>query len=155
MRNRLSKLFRQGSRAALVVSFLAAAGIAHARMIDLNGNGMSDIWENIYGGVGTLNPNADADGDGASNLQECIAGTNPFDPTSSPTISAIVHSATNVSISMPCALGKMYQLQSTASLLASNLTVWTNETSMVARTGTYHAHRSRESGRKIFQNCHF
>ncbi len=136
MCNRLSKLFRQGSRAAIVISFLAAASLAPAQMVDLNGNGMSDIWENIYGGVGTLSPNADADGDGASNFQESIAGTNPFDPTSSPTISAIVHSATNVSVSMPSALGKMYQLQSTASLLSSNLTVWTNETSMVARTGT-------------------
>ncbi|HZQ47471.1 MAG TPA: thrombospondin type 3 repeat-containing protein, partial [Verrucomicrobiae bacterium] len=135
MYNRLLKLFRQGSRAVLALSFLAAASHSSAQMVDLNDNGMSDIWEGIYGGVGTLDPNADADGDGASNLQESIAGTNPFDSNSVPKISAIIHSATNVSVSMPCAWGKKYQLQSTAALLGGSLTVWSNETSMVARSG--------------------
>lgn len=133
MCNRLSTFFRPGACAALAVSFLAAASLSHAQMIDMNDNGMSDVWEGIYGGVGSLNPYADADGDGASNLQESIAGTNPFDPSSAPNISALIHFATNVSVSMPCAWGKKYQLQSTTNLLTGN---WTNETSMVARSGT-------------------
>ncbi len=135
MYNRLLNLFRRGFRAVFVFSFIAAASHSHAQMIDLNSNGMSDIWEAIYGGVGTLDPNADADGDGVSNLRESIAGTDPFDPTSFPQISSITNSGTNVSIRFPCALGKMYQLQSAATLLRSNLTVWTNETSLVVRTG--------------------
>jgi len=45
-------------------------------MIDLNGNGISDVWEWVYG-ANNVNPNADPDGDGFSNLQEAIAGTNP------------------------------------------------------------------------------
>ena len=36
--------------------------LLHARTIDLNANGMSDIWELVYG-AGSLDPNGDADGD--------------------------------------------------------------------------------------------
>ena len=48
---------------------------------DFNQNGMSDVWE-IYSGAGWLGPQEDPDGDGASNLEESLAGTNPLDPTS-------------------------------------------------------------------------
>jgi hypothetical protein len=133
MRNRILKFF---PRALLVASMVVTAAPAPAQMVDVNGNGMSDIWEDIYGGVGTLQPNADADGDGASNRAESIAGTNPFDPTSYPKISGVTNSGTNVMVSFPCALGKMYQLQSASALLRSNLTVWTNESSVVVRTGS-------------------
>jgi len=54
-------------------------------MVDLNGNGMSDVWEWVYSAYG-INPNSDSDGDGFSNLQEVIAGTNPFDSNSYPHI---------------------------------------------------------------------
>jgi hypothetical protein len=48
---------------------------------DTDGDGMPDWWENLY--APTLNPNnpndanIDSDGDGMTNLQEYIAGTNP------------------------------------------------------------------------------
>ena len=56
---------------------LLGASAASGQMIDLNGNGMSDVWEAVYNANG-INPNADPDGDGFSNLQEAVAGTNPF-----------------------------------------------------------------------------
>src|SRR5262249_16526699 len=120
-----------------VFSLLLFAGHSRARTVDMNGNGMSDIWEGVYTtNSGPLLPNGDNDGDGASNLQESIAGTNPFDSKSNPKISAITNSSTNVSVTFPCVLGKMYQLQSASALLNSNLTVWSNETSVVVRSGT-------------------
>jgi uncharacterized protein (DUF1800 family) len=93
---------------------------------------MSDVWEWVYSAT-NLNPNADADGDGMSNLQEAIAGTNPFDSNSVPRISVFTVSVTNNSITMPAQLGKLYQLQSCADLSSSN---WLTETSMVVRAGS-------------------
>ena len=79
------KQSRRPAGLALLLAILLAPGLAPARTIDLNGNGMSDIWELVYG-ASDLDPNGDADGDGASNLLESIAGTNPFDPNSVPKI---------------------------------------------------------------------
>ena len=44
---------------------------------DLNGNGMSDIWEIVYAAEALL-PDDDTDDDGWSNLLESQMGTNPF-----------------------------------------------------------------------------
>jgi hypothetical protein len=119
--------------AALILLLLSlSASLARAQMIDLNGNAMSDVWEWIYGGT-NLTASADADGDGYSNSQEALAGTNPFDSNSFPKITFFANSISNFSVTMSCALGKQYQLQSVTSLDGTN---WTIETSMVARTGS-------------------
>ena len=101
-------------------------------MVDLNGNGISDIWEWFYNAYG-INPNGDPDGDGFSNLQEAIAGTNPFDSNSYPHIPIVFSSPTNFSVTMPCALGKLYQLQSITNLSGTN---WVEETNVEAVSGT-------------------
>ena len=53
-------------------SAFALSGGVH----DLDGDGLSDAWV-LWSGGKHRNPNADDDGDGISNLQESIAGTNP------------------------------------------------------------------------------
>jgi hypothetical protein len=105
---------------------------ARAPMIDANGNGMSDVWEWLYNAEG-VSPNADSDHDGFSNLQESVAGTDPFNSNSFPQIVTSVHAATNFSVTMPSALGKLYQLQSTTNIAGTN---WMVETNAVARSGT-------------------
>lgn len=41
---------------------------------------MADSWEKLYFGDGRLAaPNEDRDGDGATNLEEYVSGTNPAD----------------------------------------------------------------------------
>lgn len=44
---------------------------------DTDGNGLADGFETTYFGQLGVNPNGDPDGDGATNLQEELAGTNP------------------------------------------------------------------------------
>src|SRR6267378_2658874 len=56
------------SRFCVVLLALMACERIQAQKLDLNANGMSDVWEQIYGAV-ALDPNLDSDGDGVSNLQ--------------------------------------------------------------------------------------
>jgi hypothetical protein len=44
---------------------------------DAEGNGLPDWWDTQYFGTDGVNPNADPDGDGMSNLMEYLADTNP------------------------------------------------------------------------------
>jgi uncharacterized protein (DUF1800 family) len=118
---------------ALLVALVACERI-QAQKLDLNGNGMSDVWEQIYNAV-ALDPNLDSDGDGFSNLQESIAGTDPFNANSYPKIPPPAYSGSNFSVTLPSALGKQYQLQSVQPQI-SGWTNWTVEYTIVARTGS-------------------
>jgi uncharacterized protein (DUF1800 family) len=97
-------------------------------MIDLNGNGMSDIWEWLYNANG-LAPNADSDGDGFSNLQEALAGTNPYNSNSYPRIPIVLASPAGFSVTLPAAPGKVYTLLSITNLAMPD---WIAETNIEA-----------------------
>jgi hypothetical protein len=49
---------------------------------DLNGDGLPDDWQQLNFGKLRPSPNEDTDGDGATNLEEFLAGTDPTDPAS-------------------------------------------------------------------------
>ncbi len=51
--------------------------------LDANGDGISDLWQQMYPG---LAPGDDSDGDGFTNAQEAVAGTDPLDPGSYPRV---------------------------------------------------------------------
>ena len=68
------------TRNAGILSSTAALTI----LTDTNGNSLPDSWETTYG-FGPGNPalrDADVDGDGATNLEESLAGTDPTDAAS-------------------------------------------------------------------------
>ena len=64
-------------------TFSSAPPLASAPVTDANSNGMGDTWERAFN---LTDPSGDADGDGASNLAEFMAGTDPRDASSSPSV---------------------------------------------------------------------
>src|SRR5689334_207541 len=129
------KLFRGATRLSFALTLIFAATLARAQKLDvLNTNGMSDVWEQVYGASG-LDPNADSDGDGVSNLKESIAGTDPFNANSSPRVATMQRLGNSFTVTMASAQGKQYQLQSVQPSV-SGWTNWTVEMTLVARTGT-------------------
>jgi hypothetical protein len=65
------------------VSPLSAAATGKTYGRDLNWDGLPDDWQAMYfGPSGWPSPLVDSDGDGMTNLQEFLAGTDPRDPLS-------------------------------------------------------------------------
>ena len=65
------------------VQAIPAPSLLTVNPADVDGDGLPDSWETHYaGGPAGLDPDADDDGDGASNLEESLAGTAPDDPAS-------------------------------------------------------------------------
>src|SRR5690242_15633008 len=99
MITRSKKLTGLVLRCGALLLALAVPARVHAQKLDLNSNGMSDVWEQIYN-ASALDPNLDSDGDGVSNLRESMAGTDPFDPNSFPRIPTTAHTVSNFSVTL-------------------------------------------------------
>lgn len=91
---------------------------------DSDGDGMGDAWEVQF----SLNPVAidsadDKDGDGADNLAEYLAGSNPSDPASVLKVSATRSPVSDgIFLQWPSVLGHQYSVHATAGL--TNGGVW-------------------------------
>ena len=92
-------------------------------MIDMNSNGMSDIWERKYQVVGA-SPSADLDNDDQSNLAESLAGTNPNSDQSVPATLLANYKPSAPYVSWLSQLGVKYQVESSVSLVDGS---WVNE----------------------------
>ncbi len=85
--------------------------------VDSDGDGIPDWWMIQYFGhpTGQASDNSlasnDADGDGASNLQEYLAGTDPTNPNSVFRLLAAAPANSTVSLTWPAAPGRNYQIQ--------------------------------------------
>jgi len=98
------------------------------------GDGIPDTWRLLYfGTVSNLLSAAglDPDGDGASNWQEYVAGTNPMDPASVLRLTPLAP-APNFTVQWPSVPGKTYMVQSSSSLFATN---WSTTASNLPGTG--------------------
>jgi hypothetical protein len=92
--------------------------------IDSDGDGIPDGWESFYG----LNPNdlgdanQDLDGDGMTNLQEYVAGTDPTNASSVLKISSISSDPLSgaASFSFPSVNGKLYRIEFNNDLAVPN-----------------------------------
>lgn len=79
---------------------------------DSDGNGMPDWWQIQYFGHLGVDPNADPDGDGMSNLQEYLAGTDPTDANSVLKFESAMLSGTNFIFSFTAISNHSYTIQS-------------------------------------------
>ncbi|MEI6083107.1 MAG: DUF1800 family protein [Verrucomicrobiota bacterium] len=104
--------------------------VSHApAAVDLNGNGLSDIWELRYNASGVFS-NADNTGDGFINYAKSIAGSDPFSSTNRFVITRVTVAGANATVFWSSVVGKRYQVQSTTNLIA-----WVNEGGLGAGTG--------------------
>ena len=78
----------------------------------------------MLGGIG-VNPNSDPDGDGMSNKQEYLAGTNPTNSSDKLIITAFSKTglAGNVGITWSSVLSRRYYIQKTTDLASH---IWTD-----------------------------
>ena len=100
------------------VKFAVVEVVEVVQTDDMDENGLTDAWERRYflqeGGV---DPSADPDGDGHSNLEECRFGSDPHDPHTPFFMSGIAPaSAVELSVSWMGASGRTYQLYRAESL---------------------------------------
>src|SRR5438034_3135854 len=92
---------------------------------DENLDGLPDDWQGQYWGANAStwpSPQADSDGDGASNLQEFLAGTDPTDPNSVLRVQ-LVSTAQGAQLRWNSQPGFIYQVQVSQTLGAAS---WTN-----------------------------
>ena len=99
--------------------------------LDLNGDGLGDLWQLRYA-LTTSSPDADPDGDGMSNAEEEIAGTHPLDANSCFEV-PLVPSADGESflLNWNGVAGKQYSIQETQTL--SN---WDPTSTMISNGGS-------------------
>jgi hypothetical protein len=111
---------------------LATAGLFSALGSDEDGDGLPDAWESEFFGDPTNGvTTVDADTDGANNLSEFIAQTDPTNSQSRLQLTGVTVSGQNVSFSFFGAAGRAYAVEA-ADALGGN---WDTRTNIIG-TGT-------------------
>ena len=114
-------------------TFIVAGTIAlatPASAIDLNNNGMSDVWEMVF----SVPSDAAADhydGDGFTNAQESVLGTDPYDLLSRAHLEMIRDPAQNeLRLRIDTSIGKLYEVQT-----SNDLAAWSTVGPTITGTG--------------------
>jgi len=102
------------SSVAVAANFAPAPlSVSIPELIDDDADGMADVWElEQFGNLGASHQSSNADADAWTDLEEFIAGTDPWDPASMFKISAM----TAESVAWQAVQGKTYRVLSTVDL---------------------------------------
>lgn len=117
-------------------------------------DGIPDSWRIQYFGsvMNILSaPDADADGDGMTNLEEYLAGTNPNDIASRFAVNGS-HDTAGVTLKWPSVTGKTYRLESAPSLTGAPWTIV--EDGIAGTGGTIQRTQSYNAGQAQFYRVH-
>ena len=101
---------------AFLLLLVLMAPLGRAQQIDLDGDGMGDVWQLFYGATG-LSADADEDGDGYTNGKESVAGTDPFDIDSTFGFTEFTAGDGGRLLTWSSVAGKKYFLQSSGDLI--------------------------------------
>lgn len=116
----------------------AAYGAPTSPLGDINGNGVSDLWEVSYGLPPGWDSLLDLDGDGQNNAFESLAGTDPWD-RSSMLEPVMALDGSDVDIQWDAVPGKRYQLMASENLSDwKSLGTWDGETSSIVEVLSGH-----------------
>jgi len=103
------------------VNWLAAAPTAGSPtvigFVDTDGDGMDDNWELQYFQTLARDGSGDFDGDGMTDLQEYLAGTDPTVAGSNLRLTAVAYTGANFSLSFIGVAGKTYRVEYSTTLL--------------------------------------
>ncbi len=105
------------TRLALVclLAFSGANGLSAAQ-VDVNGDGLGDLWQLRYGAQGLV-AGADSDGDGLTNEQECLLDTDPFSARSGFVVEILGPAGDALRARWAGVLAKRYTVETSADLL--------------------------------------
>ena len=105
------------TRTILGAGLVLALGAAPlAAIIDRNGDGLSDVWAALYHLPAGAAANEDPDGDGLTNAQEALAGTDPLNAASHLSAEPHTDATGNLVLRWRGAWGKRYLIESSTDL---------------------------------------
>src|SRR3989440_6047818 len=113
---------------SIVLAIISAKSISG---IDLNNDGMSDVWQQKYS-VPSADASLDYDGTGLTNSQKSLLGLDPRNPNSRFHLEIVNDSVSNqLHLRLDTVFGKLYQLES-----SNDLRNWTPFNSAIAGTAS-------------------
>jgi hypothetical protein len=111
--------------------------------LDSDGDGIPDWWTTQYFGHATgqagdqSRAGDDADGDGLTNLEEFLAGTNPKSSSSALVLHITTATNSNATLSWPAVPGRNYQVLTTADLSNPDWQVLTSGVAILGSQGYF------------------